>query len=279
MASLNTAGFRIGRLRLSPLRPTASVDLDQTPAGLPPRLAGVRMAPYRSWAEFKDWFLYTRDNGPGMQPGWRQGEHLTAVAKTQSGKTTLVRELLPRRDFVVMLATKREDPIYKKLERDGFVLVDKFDADPGGPRKVIFRPPLRGTSKDDLLEQREAFREALTAVYNEGGWCVWANEVRYLSNNLNLKADLEVLWLQGATLGITMVAETQRPVSIPLLAFDAHHLFYWKNADKQDIITMTEYTGVNTDVTRVSVPRLPRYEALYIDTVTDEIARTKVSFR
>lgn len=279
MASLNTAGFRTGRLRLAPLRPAESAALDTTPAGLPPRLSGVQMAPYRSWAEFKDWFLFTRDNGPGMQPGWRQGEHLTAVAKTQSGKTTLVRELLPRRDYVVMLATKREDPIYKKLERDGFVLVDKFDADPEGPRKVIFRPPLRGTSKDDLLEQREAFREALTAVYNEGGWCVWANEVRYLSNNLNLKADLEVLWLQGATLGITMVAETQRPVSIPLLAFDAHHLFYWKNADKQDIITMTEYTGVNTDVTRVTVPRLPRYEALYIDTVTDEIARTKVSLR
>lgn len=277
---LNTRGLRTGRLRLSPLRSAESVHLDRTPDGLPPRLSGVEMAPYRSWPEFKDWFLYSRDNGPGMERGWRQGEHLTAVAKTQSGKTTLVRELLPRRDYVVMMATKREDPIYKKLEaEDGFVLVNHFDADPDGPHKVIFRPPLRGTSAADLLEQREAFREALTAVYNEGGWCVWANEVRYLSDNLKLRADLEVLWLQGATLGITMVSETQRPVSIPILAFDAHHLFFWKNSDKKDIVTMTEYTGVNTDITQVTVPRLPRYEALYIDTVTDEIARTKVSLR
>lgn len=280
MTPLRTSGFRTGRLRLAPLRPRGSVALDRTPDGLPPRLAGVEMAPYRSWAEFKHWFLYERDNGPGKQRGWAQGQHLTAVARTQYGKTTLVTELLPRRDYVAMFATKREDPIYKKLEREyGFVTVDRFEADPDGPQKIIFKPPLRGTSAEDLLEQREAFREGLTAIYNEGGWCVWANEVRYLTDNLKLRADMEVLWLQGATLGITVVAETQRPVSIPILAFDAHHLFFWKNADKKDLVTMTEYTGVNTDVTQVTLPRLPRYEALYIDTVTDEIARTKVSLR
>lgn len=251
--------------------------LDRTPDGLPPRLQGVEMAPYRNWEEFKRWFLYERDNGPGEDPGWLQGDHLTAVGRTKSGKTTLLRELLPRRDYVVMLATKAEDPIYKKMERDGFVMTQEFSADPDGPRKVIFKPPLRGTQKEDLLEQREAFREALTDIYREGGWCIFADEVRYLADNLKLKSDLEVLWLQGRTLGITMVVGTQRPVSIPILAFDAQHLFFWKTADKSDVISMTEYTGVNTDTARVTVPRLPRHEVLYIDTVTDEIARTKVS--
>jgi hypothetical protein len=276
-SKLNTRGLRTGRLRLAPLRPADSMRLDRAPADLPPRLQGVEMAPYRNWSEWKDWFLYTRDNGPGLEPGWRQGEHLTAVGRTQSGKTTFMREVIGRRDYVVMLATKAEDPIYRKLELDGFVMTDTFDPSPDGPHKVIFKPPLKGTHKEDLLEQREAFRECLSDVFREGGWCVWANEVRYLSDNLKLKSDLEVLWLQGATLGVTMVAETQRPVSIPILAFDAHHLVYWKTADKNDVLTMTEYTGVNTDTARVTIPRLPRHELLYIDTVTDEIARTKVS--
>jgi hypothetical protein len=275
---VNTRGLKMprgGRLRLAPLRAPESAALDRTPDGLPAKLRDTEMAPYRSWADFKDWFLYTRNGGNG----WKQGEHLTAVGRTDSGKSTLIRELLPRRDYVVMFATKAEDPIYRKLEDDGFVMTDSFDADPEGPHKVIFKPPLRGTSAGDLLEQREAFREALSAIFNEGGWCVFLDEVRYLSDNLKLKADLEVLWLQGRTLGITMVAGTQRPVSIPVIAFDAHHLFYWKTPTKRDIETMTEFTGVNTNVTWVTVPRLPPHEALYIDTVTDETARTKVSLR
>lgn len=272
-AALNTKGFRTGRLRLAPLRPADSVAVDEA---FDVEEFETPRPEFVSWEAFRRWFLYERDNGPDKERGWRQGEHLTAVGRTQSGKTTLVRQLLPRRDYVVMFATKREDPIYSKLERDGFVTVSEFDGSPDGPRKVIFKPPLKGTSAEHLAEQREAFREGLSAVYNEGGWCLWVNEVRYLTDNLKLRADLEVLWLQGATLGVTVVAETQRPVSIPILAFDAHHLFYYKTADKRDITTMGEFVGVNQDAMRFTVPRLPRHEVLYIDTVTDEMARTKV---
>jgi hypothetical protein len=235
---------------------------------------------FQRWEQFKRWFMWERDNGRGKERGWRQGEHLTAVGRTESGKTTLLRELLPRRDYVVVMATKKQDPsLYEPLIAQGFVLTDKFDPSPDaehGP-KVIFKPALRGPAPEDLLEQREAFREALAGIFAEGGWCVYCDEVRYLSDNLKLRADLEVLWLQGRTLGVTMVCGTQRPVSIPVLAFDAHHLFYWKTADKRDILTMTEYVGVNQDVGRFTIPRLARHEVLYIDTVTDEMARTKVS--
>jgi hypothetical protein len=277
-SGLRTSGLRTGRLRLAPLRSRESLALDHRPQGLPPKLAGVEMAPFRRWAEFKDWFLYERENGAGEDLGWRQGDHLTAVGRTRSGKTTLIRELLPRRDFVVMLATKAEDPLYKKFEADGFEMTDHFDpTNIEGPRKVIFKPGLRGTSKADQVDQREAFREVLSDIYRTGGWTVFADEVRYLSDNLGLRADLEVLWLQGATLGITMVVATQRPVSIPILAFDANHLFFFKTGDQKDIVTMTEYTGINSDLARVTIPRLPKHEVLYIDTVTDESARTKVS--
>lgn len=255
------------------------MELDTTPAGLPTKLQNVSMPPFRSWPDFKQWFLYERLDENGDAIGWAQGEHLTAVGRTKSGKSTFVRELMPRREYVCMFASKREDPIYAKLEEDGFVMVDSFEPGPDFPHKVIFKPPLRGTDAEDLLEQREAFRDAITTIYIEGGWCLWCNEVRYITDTLKLKGQMEVLWMQGRTLDVTIVAETQRPVSIPILAFDAQHLFYWKTATKRDIDVMTEYTGVNTDVTRVTVPRLPKHEALYIDTVTDEIFRTKVSLR
>lgn len=274
--AINTRGFRTGRLRLAPIRSAGSLEVDRELAEAYQDV-DVR-PPFRRWEDFKRWFLYERYNGPGQDRGWNQGEHLTAVGRTRSGKTTLIRELLPRRDYVVVMATKKEDPsLYDPLLADGFTMTDRFDSGPDGPRKVIFKPPLAGTSRDDLLEQREAFREALSGIFREGGWCVYCDELRYLSDNLGLRSDLEVLWLQGRSLGVTMVTGTQRPVSIPVLAFDAQHLFFWKTADKRDIVTMTEYVGVNQDVARFTVPRLPKHEALYIDTVTDEMARTKVS--
>jgi hypothetical protein len=261
-------------LRLAPLRPLESMAIDEA---FEAEDFDIR-PPWRNWPEFKQWFLYERDNGPGNPRGWMQGQHLTAVARTQFGKTTLIRELLPRRDYVVMLATKREDPIYAKLQReDGFELVDHFDPNPEGPRRVIFKPPLKGPGKADQEEQAEAFRDVLTDIYREGGWCVWANEIRYLTETLKLQDIMNVLWMQGATLGVTMVAETQRPVSIPVIAFDANHLFYWKTTNRRDVQTMTEFVDANADVARFTIPRLPKYETLYIDTVTDQMARTKVS--
>jgi hypothetical protein len=266
--NINTRGLRLprsGRLRLAPIRSRESIVLDQD---ISERMAesGREAVPFTPWPRFLESF------------DWRQGEHITLVGSWGSGKTTLARQLLPRRDYVVVLATKKTDPsLYEPLLNAGYVLRDTFDPDPGAEPRVIFRPKLSSPTAEGREEQREAFREALVSIFDTGGWCVYADEIRYLSDYLRLGTELETLWLQGRSLGISMVAGTQRPVSIPVLAFDANHLFFWRATDKRDIVTMSEFAGVNMTVAREVIPRLPKHEALYIGTRTDDMTRTKVT--
>ena len=84
---------RIGPLRLSPIRSQDSVRLDRTvtPKG------GQPLPPFVRFDRFMaDW-------------RWKQGEHVTTIGPTGSGKTVLNRELLRRRDFVVVLGVKNRD--------------------------------------------------------------------------------------------------------------------------------------------------------------------------
>lgn len=224
------------------------------------------LPPYVRWDRFLDGFE------------WRQGQHVTLVGSWGAGKTTLARQLLPMRDYVVVLATKARDPsLYGPLARMGYVTRDRFDPDPANEPRVIFKPKLSSPTAEGREGQREAFREALVDIFATGNWCVYADEIRYLSQYLGLQTELETLWLQGRSLGISMVSGTQRPVSIPHLAFDADHLFLWRATDRRDVVTMSEYTGTGIEAARFAIPRLPLHEALYIDTRTGYMARTKVT--
>lgn len=261
--ALRTSGLRTGRLKLRTPRAAASRELDEFQ--IERKGPGLKSVPYIEWSRFLE--------------GWdfRQGQHVTLVGGSGSGKTTLARELvLPRRDFVVVMATKKRDSsLYDPLMRSGYVLLDEFDPYDRTNPKVIFRPSISGVGRSGRANQAEAFGEALQGIFEAESWCVYCDEVRYLSDNLGLGVELETLWMQGRSLGISMVVGAQRPVKIPVIAYDANHLFLWKASDKRDIDTMSEFTGTNINVAREVIPRLPRHEALYINTVTDELARTK----
>jgi len=262
--AINTAGFRTPRLNLLRPRAEESMALDDQMDEL-----GLELVGFQRWDQFLAQFK------------WKQGEYIALAGKPGSGKTTLARQLLPRRDFVVVMATKKSDPsLYDPLIAQGFVVQDHFDPYDREHPKIIFKPGFDSTAptlKEAKATQREAFGEALLGIFDAEGWCVYCDEVRYLSQTLRLGEELELLFLQGRSLGISMFVGTQRPVSIPKVAWDSNHLFFWKTTDKADVLTMSEYTGINMDVVRSVAPRLPRHEALYVNTVTDQMIRTKVS--
>jgi hypothetical protein len=156
----------------------------------------------------------------------------------------------------------------------------KTSADPGlDPRKtpkVIFKPSLAAPTREAISQQREAFRAELAVIFSEGNWCVYADEIRYLSDNLGLNTELETLWLQGRSLKVTMIAATQNPVGIPREAFDqANHLFIWRQTEKQRVDRIAEMIGSETDLIRSLVPSLPPYEALYVRASDDAMVRTR----
>ena len=261
---INTAGFRAPRLNLLRPRPAESMQLDEEIAE-----RGLGLVPFMPWPQFLAQFR------------WKQGEYIALAGKPGSGKTTLARQLLPYRDYTVVMATKKSDKsLYDPLIAEGFVVQDHFDPYDREQPKIIFKPGFDSTAptlKEAKATQRDEFGEALLGIFDAEGWCVYCDEVRYLSQTLRLGEELELLYLQGRSLGVSMFSGTQRPVSIPKVAWDSNHLFFWKTTDRADVLTMSEYTGMNMDVVRAVAPRLPRHEALYVNTVTDQMIRTKVS--
>jgi hypothetical protein len=252
---------RLPPLRLAPIRSAGSVELDRQ------TLRGEPLPPFIRWDEFL------------FRLRMRPGEHITIVGVTGSGKSVLARMLLRRRDYVAVLGTKNRDPeLYGAFMRDGYVLVERFDAEPPpGRSRIIYRPRMSTPDEAGLDAQRTAFRRMLTEVYEVGRWTLYADEVWYLTNRLNLATILETFWTAGRSLEITLVASTQLPVSIPLLAFDqATHLFLFRNTDRRRIDRMAEFAGANREVVRAVIPRLPQHEFLYVNTRTGNLARSKV---
>jgi hypothetical protein len=257
----------LGRFRLRAPRPPESLQLDRTPPrDRYGRTGGLDGQEYVDWDTFLQGFQFI------------QGEHITCVGATGSGKTTLALKLIGYRQYVAVLATKnRDESLYPKLQAKGYKLTGDPDLDYQKTPRVIFRPKLEAPTGEAQEEQREAFRRLLVNVFNEGGWCLYGDEIRYLSQNLGLSTELETLWLQGRSMGVSMVVATQRPVSIPVLAFEsATHLFLFRATDRTNIQRMSEFGGADVDLIRYTVPRLPRYEVLYVDTRTGQMLRTKV---
>jgi hypothetical protein len=271
LKSPSTRGFRAPRLILPPPRSVESVNGD----GLSGRVGrdDGQMPPFVRWKDFIRNFI------------WRQGQHITIVGLTDSGKSTLAKELLRKRDFVIMLATKRLDPLYREFEQEGYVTVKSVDElvqknkelKEGEKGRFIFKPPIKDVSKTALLDQAEEFRKVLVFIYQTGNWTVFSDEVRYLTDNLKLRAEFEVLWLQGRTLGIAIVALTQRPVSVPLLAFDqAYYQFIFRINHEDDIDTVARYSGSFKGDVRFTLPRLAKHDFLFIDLYHDQLFRSNV---
>jgi hypothetical protein len=256
-----------GKPRLVRTRETESVLLDSlelNPRGSDP----VGMPPFVSWPEY---YSYMADN-------WNAGEHMSLVGMTGSGKTTLMRELLDIRDYVCVIATKpRDASLYEPLLKKGYKVVDKFDPENIDDRKIVFRAPLTDITPEAEATQRAAIRNALLGIYRTGGWCVALDEVRYLSEQLKLVRELNLLWLQGRSLGVTLVAGTQRPVSVPLNMFEqATMQINFQIPGREDRKRASDYTGKFQGQVMEASAQLPKHEFLMVDTQESEIMRSKV---
>lgn len=212
---------------------------------------------------------------------WQQGEHITIIGPTGSGKTVLARQLLRRRDFVVILGIKNRDPeLYAPFQREGYELVRRFDAeapDDADSVKLLFVPRTDKRGAEGRKAKSARFRQALQDIYDVGRWCVYADDIQYMADQLRLSDDFEELWMLGRSEGVSVVASSQEPVNIPLMAYGmATHLFLFKNTDAVRARRMAELTGVNRDVAQQTILSLPDHEFLFINRRNGEMIRSIV---
>lgn len=214
---------------------------------------------------------------------WRQGEHVTLIGPTGTGKTTLAIELLDRRDYVVVAATKPRDRTFAKLTKPprrgglGFKLDRAWAPNPELHPKVVLWPPIR--RREDAQRQRSVFGSMLDGVFRTGGWTVVLDELRYITDPryLGLASHVELLWQQGRAMGVSIVAATQRPRHVPLVAYDqVTHLFIWRENDAANLRRLGELSGVDTQLVQREVPLLDGHDFLYVNTRTGEVVRSNV---
>lgn len=220
------------------------------------------------------------------QLDWRQGEHITLIGPTGSGKTTLALALLPMRQYVIAYGTKptgKDKTLMSLIRRDRWRLVQQLAKMPkvilpGRAMRIVFWPKYR--SPADQPMQAWEIANSLQTAFTAGGWCLFVDETWWFTHKLGLKGWLEALWSQGRSVGISVVAGTQRPRYIPLLAYDqATHVFFWRDNDAENLKRISGMNGLNAALIRSTVATLAPHEVLYVNTRTSQMLVTKAPAR
>jgi hypothetical protein len=143
-------------------------------------------------------------------------EHLEILGPTGSGKThfqnhILKRRVATRKSHVVLVATK---PVDRTLKMLGWPTIKKWP--PGyNQRQVIYAAKATGLSAQGRADQREKVSALLDALWvPDSNRVLVVDEIAYLQHELGLGTHLTTLYREGRSLGLTMVANTQRPQGI-----------------------------------------------------------------
>lgn len=181
---------------------------------------------------------------------WQQGQHVFISAPTGAGKTTLVRPLLDKRQFVVCLFTKLKDPTianeFKGYKR--FNEWPRYGFKPSENRVMIWPHPERSLAATKA-KHRAVMRHAFDRIANDGGWTVYVDELLYMTDNTygNMPAEVGMLHYTGRSSGISMVTCAQRPFHVPRIVLSsATHAYFARTYDAGDRKRLTELGSIDS---------------------------------
>lgn len=224
---------------------------------------------------------------------WLPGDHVTIVGPTKSGKTHIALHLAEMCRYILILATKRRDPLVSELRAKGYYITSDLSelqwtvdyTDRANPKEVPLHPrvvfwpqtppKMQARARYALLGGKH--REAMNWAEETRNWCVVVDETMFLADKLRLQDDLDSLWFQGRTQGVSVIANTQRPAHVPRLAFSqATYLFISQTSDKQDVERLREISaGIPKEIIESAVQTLDfrAHEFLFIDSRAKALAR------
>ena len=210
---------------------------------------------------------------------WKQGEHVATIGPTGSGKTTVGLDILNKRKYVTVIGTKPRDSTLSEFAKTNkYKVIKEFPQflDPDIDSRLILWPKTK--SVRDLAIQRQAIGHGLQTMYFQENWAVFADEVSYIVNDLQLERELKRYWQQGRSIGLSLIAGTQRPAFVPLLIYSqSTHLFFFRDNDEVNLKRIGGIGAINSKVVKHVVSQLPKFHFLYLNTRTGNMVISKVS--
>lgn len=204
-----------------------------------------------------------------LRGSWRQGEHVTLLGSSGSGKTLAASRILDLRQYVLAIATKpRDENLEALVRRRGYYRAKRWPVDPRRHPRVVFWPPSGGLS--EIEQQSDAILDVMDDVWHSGGWALYFDEVDEITNALGLERETKRMLRQSRSSKVSVVGATQRPRGIPLEFYSqATHLFFWQQNDKADLDRIADIGGqTNRAAVRDTVATLQRFQVCYVNTRT-----------
>lgn len=164
-----------------------------------------------------------------MPVPWNQGEHVTVIGDTGTGKTYLIARLIQQREYVIFFKTKADDTA---LPTD-FRRAKKAAILDGTARRIILQPDYRQQAREGWY--------MFEKVWTQGGWTLVIDELWY-TERLGLTDQVERILTQARSKYVSMVLGMQRPVTTSRFAISqCKHLFTFA-LEGRDAKTVAEAT-------------------------------------
>ncbi|MGH7189764.1 MAG: hypothetical protein ACRD2H_13945 [Terriglobales bacterium] len=225
------------------------------------------------WDEFYDWFV-------GF---YRQNQHVTLIGPTQTGKTTIAREILEARECVIAIAIKPEDEVAESFVEYGYRIQEKRDIPTvekaGRPvphpayRRIVLWPRAeqdrdgRWRSIPQMTAyQRSVIMDAINYVRKARRWTLFTDDLNTLAEDLKLGPEVKWILRNGASAKISLVGAGQRPAWLPREAYSSpEHLFFLATNDADDLDRLSNIgAGVDKKELAHVISNLKLYETLYL---------------
>ena len=208
-----------------------------------PKIRLPRTPPERvTWAQIGPEFMRTW----GRPRGRVMAEHLEILGPTGSGKSYFEAHILHERarrrgSHVVVIATKPADETLTAL---GWPVIDRW---PPSYRQdqVIFWPRTSSLGTEGMRKQRTAIMGVLQKMWEpHSNRIVVFDEIAYLEHELKMKPILTRYYREARTLGITIVASTQRPQGITrYMHSESTWAVFFAPKDEDDAERMAQVAG------------------------------------
>lgn len=221
----------------------------------------------------------------------RRGEGLnfTIIGPKGTGKTHIALTIAEMCPYVLVLALKRTDPLVSQLEQEGYHITgelrsiqwatsDQARREVPVNNRVVFWPRFgeKVSPADRLNQQARLMSDAMDWADKTGGWAVVIDETMWMQDRLKLQAEMDSLWFQGRTQGLSVIANAQRPSRVPRLAFSqADYLFISKFSDQRDIETLRDISSnIPRETMEAGILQLDKaaHQFLFVDTARDHLA-------